>query len=107
MQHHQEDPSYKALYFDLKIDDLKKYYSKANPKGGYFKLQRFLENIGFEHEQYSGYHSTEKTTDYNIFNILDEMQRTLPWLSKCARKFEVANIGENYDLTKLFPKVEI
>lgn len=104
---YQENPSYKALYFDLRIRDLEKYYSKSNPKGGYFKIQKFLENIGFEHEQYSGYHSIEKTTDYKIFSIFDEMQTRMPWLSKCTRKFEVANIGENYDLTELFPEIEV
>ena len=102
-----ETPCYKALYFDLRIHDLEKYYSASNPKGGYFKIQKFLENIGFEHEQYSGYHSTERTTDYKVFSIFDEMQRRMPWLSKCTRKFEVANIGDNYDLTELFPEVEV
>lgn len=34
-----ETPCYKALYFDLRIHDLEKYYSASNPKGGYFKIQ--------------------------------------------------------------------
>lgn len=102
-----ETPCYKAMYFDLKIQALKKYYSPTNPNGGYYKIQSFMEHNGFEHEQYSGYHSTEKITDYRIFNIFDEMQMKLPWLSKCTSKFEVTNISENYDLTKLFPELEI
>ncbi len=32
----------KALYFDLRIKDLKERYSQTNPKGAYALIQRFL-----------------------------------------------------------------
>ena len=38
----RESRHFKALYFDLSIKDLKKYYSVSHPKGAYAKLQHFL-----------------------------------------------------------------
>ena len=32
----------KALYFDLRVKDLKEYYSETNPNGAYGKIRDFL-----------------------------------------------------------------
>ena len=100
---YRDFPVYKALYFDLKIKDLEKYYSLTNPKGSYSEIQGFLNENGFEHEQYSGYHSAQATTDMNVFTVIKNMHIQFPWLRKCVSKFEVTNIGENSDLIKMFP----
>ena len=92
----------KALYFDLRIKDLERYYSKTNPKGAYQRIQRFLLRHNFSHEQYSGYHSRFKTTDLEIFDLVHEMSREFPWLEKSMNHFEVTNIGANHDLMQLF-----
>ena len=34
--------------------------------------------------------------------LIDEMNRSLPWLSKCVNHFEVTNVGANHDLMELF-----
>lgn len=44
----------KALYFDLRVKDLKEYYSETNPNGAYGKIRDFLLKRNFSHEQYSG-----------------------------------------------------
>ena len=93
--------SFKALYFDLHIRDLSKYYSKSNPNGGYTEIKEFLIQQDFTHEQYSGYHSNFKTTDMRIFRLIKLMKSKMPWLSKCATKFAVMDVGENYNLMKL------
>lgn len=92
----------KALYFDLKIKELKAHYSETDPTGAYRKIKIFLTKRNFSHEQYSGYHSNYKTTDLEIFDLIDEMNRTFPWLAKCVNHFEVTNIGANHDLVELF-----
>ena len=92
----------KALYFDLRIKDLKEHYSQTNPKGAYALIQRFLTIHNFSHEQYSGYHSKHKTTDLEIFDLIREMSDTFPWLQHCVNHFEVTNVGANHDLMDLF-----
>lgn len=92
----------KALYFDLRIKDLKEHYSQTNPKGAYALIQRFLTALNFSHEQYSGYHSKHKTTDLEIFDLIREMSDTFPWLQHCVNHFEVTNVGANHDLMDLF-----
>ena len=95
---------YKALYFDLQIKELKQYYSVTNPKNAYKKIQHFLKQHNFSHEQYSGYHSKYKTTDLDIFEIIEEMMETLPWLKQCVNHFDVANLGVDYDLCKIIKR---
>lgn len=97
-----EAKKYKALYFDIRIKDLERYYSATNPKGAYAKIQTFLTRRNFSHEQYSGYHSKYKTTDLEIFDLIYEMSNTFPWLQSCISHFEVTNIGTNHDLMNLF-----
>lgn len=102
MMARKEGKKYKALYFDLKIKDLKEYYSSTDPTGAYRKIKNFLVKRNFSHEQYSRYHSNFKTTDLEIFDLIDEMGKSFPWLSKCVNHFEVTNVGANHDLMNLF-----
>ena len=97
-----ENTVFKALYFNLRIRDLEMYYSKENPKGGYARISQFMKVNNFRHEQYSGYHSKFPTTDMHIFDLVRDMQEKMPWLEQCINKFEVTDIGENYNLKKLF-----
>lgn len=92
----------KALYFDLRVKDLKEYFSETNPNGAYGKIQDYLLKRNFSHEQYSGYHSKYKTTDLEIFDLIREMSHELSWLPYCLNHFEVTNIGANHDLMQLF-----
>lgn len=98
----KESRKYKALYFDIRIKDLEKHYSRTSPKGAYGKIKTFLTKRNFSHEQYSGYHSKYKTTDLEIFDLIREMSDCLPWLKYCINHFEVTNIGANHDLLDLF-----
>ena len=93
---------FKALYFDLCVKDLEKYYSATNPRGAYRKIHDYLLQRQFSHEQYSGYHSQYKTTDLEIFDLIREMSHELSWLPYCLNHFEVTNIGANHDLMQLF-----
>lgn len=98
----RETKHYKALYFDLRVRDLERYYSATNPRGAYRKIQDFLLGRHFSHEQYSGYHSEYKTTDLEIFDLVHEMGKEFPWLGQCLNHFEVTNVGANHDLMQLF-----
>ncbi len=98
----RETKHLKALYFDLRVKDLERYFSEANPNGAYRKIQKFLENHAFLHVQYSGYHSKAKTTDLEIFDLVNKMRQEFPWLDKCLNHFEVTNVGVNHDLMQLF-----
>lgn len=84
MKEKSEVRYFKALYFDLRIKNLKEYFS---------------------HEQYSGYHSKYKTTDLEIFDLIREMGEEFPWLPQCLNHFEVTNIGTDHDLMQLFDDV--
>ena len=94
----------KALYFDLSVRNLKKYYSETNPNRAYRQIRDYLLENNFSHEQYSGYHSNYQTTVLEIMDLIQKMSRTLPWLPICLNHFEVTNIGSNHDLMLIFDK---
>lgn len=98
----RERKHYKALYFDLCVMNLKKNFSDTSPTGAYRRIKDFLLDKGFSHEQYSGYHSSFKTTDLEIFDLIWSMRKEFPWLGQSLNHFEVTNVGANYDLMKLF-----
>lgn len=97
-----ETKRHKAIYFDMQIKELEKHYSASNPKGAYKKIMVYMKNHGFTHEQYSGYHSKNKMTDLEVFDMIYDMSEKLPWLQNCMNHFEVTNIGTNHDLMDLF-----
>ena len=93
---------YKALYFDLFINELKHNYPKRNYLNAYRDIKNYLLQHDFKHEQWSGYHSEKKMTDLEIFDLIREMSRELKWLAPCLNHFEVTNVGANHDLMQLF-----
>ena len=103
----REARQYKALYFDLHVNALKKYYPKKVYLNAYEDIKRYLLNHGFKHEQWSGYHSRQKMTDLEIFDLVYDMAFKLTWFSKCVNHFAVTNIGTNYNLLNILEPVEI
>lgn len=103
----RETRQYKALYFDLRIHDLKEFYPKKNHLGAYADIKNYLLKRHFNHEQWSGYHSMKKMTDLEIFDLVQEMAVQMPWFSKCIHHFAVTNVGTNYNLLDILEPVEL
>ena len=97
----REAKQYKALYFDMHINELKKHYPGKDHLGAYKDIKRYLLRHAFTHELWSGYHSVNKMTDLEIFDLVQDMALKLPWFSKCINHFEVTNIGTNYNLVDI------
>lgn len=103
----REARQYKALYFDIHINDLKKFYPKKNHLGAYTDIKRYLLRHAFTHEQWSGYHSKNRMTDLEIFDLVQDMANQMPWFSQCINHFEVTNVGTNYNLIDILEPVEL
>lgn len=58
-----------AVNFDLKIADLRKYYSATNPKGAYKEIAKYMEKNGFSHRQWSGYISEGTMTKTELVDL--------------------------------------
>lgn len=98
---------YKAINFDLIINNLKEYYDKANHLNAYNDIRSYLTSRGFEHRQGSGYRSREKLSDIEITAVVREMGKKFPWLHKCVGQFDVTNIGQNYSLIAILEPEEL
>lgn len=95
------DKCYKALNFDLDTNSLKRYYPNSNYRQAYRDIKKFLIQNGFEHRQWSGYKSIEPLSDYYIIHLTSKIKKTFPWLSKCVNRFDVTDIGKQYDMAKI------
>ena len=97
-----EKETRKALNFDLDTKALKTYYCKTNNPfevlGAYREIKKFLEQYGFSHRQWSGYTSDEPMTSGEVSFLITELSKQKPWFSKCVRKCDETEIGEQYDL---------
>ena len=89
----------KAINFDLSTNELKKHFN--NTAEAYNKIKEFMLQNGFEHRQYSGYMSKEVIDDDRVSVLITRLSRQFSWLSNCVQKFDVTDIGEQYDLTHL------
>ena len=89
----------KAINFDLSTNELKKHFN--NTTEAYNKIKEFMLQNGFEHRQYSGYASKEPMTNRQVAKIVRKISNEFAWLSYCTQKFDVTDIGEQYDLTHL------
>lgn len=90
-----ERPTYKAINFDLDTGIMKKY---GKYPVGYSEVKRQFAQLGFIHRQGSGYVSVHKITSIEVVKVVKELKKELYWLPDCAKKFDVTNIGKQFDL---------
>lgn len=90
----------RTFNFDLSIKALKRHYPSRNFLKAYSDIKKFLLKHNFEHRQWSGYKSLEPLSDREVYNIVYDMTTTFPWLKHCVNRFDVANIGDIYDLAQ-------
>ena len=94
----------KALNFDLETKKLKVYYPKQNYRQAYYDLGRALKKLGFEHRQGSGYVSKDKLSSVDVYDAVEKISKQCTWLSKCVNRFDVTDVGVQYDLTVFIRK---
>lgn len=92
----------KAINFDLDTKALKRHCCKTNSPferlKAYKEIGDFLKKNGFSHRQWSGYVSESPISMSEITSIITELSREKDWFSKCVRKFDVTEIGTQYDM---------
>ena len=93
-----ESPKYKAINFDL---DTRKMRQHKKYPVGYTEIKRSLLQLGFTHRQWSGYVSKSKLVSSDVIEVVEKLVKAHPWLSDCANKFDVTDIGKQFDLIKL------
>lgn len=103
----KESLHYKAINFDLSIHQLEKYYSHKSPQDAYRDMKVFLEKENFSHRQYSGYRSHHKLSNFDVMNLIKRMKDDLDWIDKCARKMDITNITQQYDVIPFLKNNEI
>ena len=89
---------YKAINFDLDTKILDEIHPSGSYNKAYYDLKRFFAKKNFEHRQGSGYVSSQKLTRVDIYRVIEDMSPSLPWMSDAVKKFDVTNIGTQYDL---------
>jgi len=61
-----------------------------------------MEENGVSHRQGSGYRSNKPLSDADVLDIIGKLYAKFPWFTDCVNKFDATDVGEVYDLAKLF-----
>jgi virulence-associated protein VapD len=96
-----ERKQYKAINFDLVTKHLNSVFGEAKRGNAYSLIRSFLEKNGFEHRQWSGYRSKDTMTYTEVLDICTRLFIELPWLGNCAGKYDVTNIGREFDMLEI------
>lgn len=91
-----------ALAFDLKIDDLKKYYGEPYNKA-YDEIRQELEVLGFEWTQGSVYMSQSKENSLTlVYKAINKLSQ-IAWFKQSVRgigAFKVEDCSDFTDIVK-------
>lgn len=100
-----ERKCFKALNFDLDTHLLRDVYPGANYRSAYNDLKKFLVNENFIHRQGSGYISQDKLSSLDIYELIEDIEQSLPWVSKCINKMDVTNVSQQHDLVEILKSI--
>lgn len=89
-----------AIAFDLKVDDLRKYYGEPY-NSAYDEIRKDLEDLGFEWTQGSVYMSTnEKDTLTNVYKAINKLSK-IEWFKKSVRDIRAFKVEDWSDFTDI------
>jgi len=89
-----------AIAFDLKIDDLKKYYGEPY-NGAYDEVRQELEKIGFEWTQGSVYMSnSNKDTLTKVYKAINSLSK-IEWFKRSVRDIRAFKVEDWSDFTEI------
>lgn len=91
-----EERHIKCIHFDFLIDEIREHFS--NDSTPYTLIQNFLENNGFEHNQYSGYISKKPLTRAQSYAVLRKIAKKFTWIDDCVRKFAITNAPDEMEV---------
>lgn len=89
----------KEITFDLITDELKKEFGIGNYTKGYRILKRYLSKNDYEHRQGTVYCTFKVTSILELGMILIKLKKHCPWLKKCLRRMDIANVGLLHEVT--------
>lgn len=88
-----------ALAFDLKVDELKKYYGESYGNA-YLEIRQELESIGFEWTQGSLYISVSDNNLANVYRAINKLQK-IDWFKKSVRDIRAFKVEDWSDFTEI------
>lgn len=108
--HNDDEKQYKAINFDLDDKLLRKFYPSKGLFGykkAYSDIKKYMLKNGFAHRQYSGYISDAPLSNYQVAKIIASLSVQFPWLKKCVQKFDITNIGDQWDVKSIIQNPRI
>lgn len=59
-----------------------------------------MKENGFSHRQLSGYSSDKPMSKTQVERFVEKLTDEFPWFAQCVSRFDVTNIGKQYDMMK-------
>lgn len=82
-----------SFNFDLNQKKLEIYYS-GSPQNAYKEIKTWMTKHNIEHRQGSGYNTIDKITEFQLSNLITDLDKDMPWLFKCRSAFDYYEIGK-------------
>lgn len=90
-----------AIAFDLKIDDLKKFYGEPY-NTAYDEIKKEMSDLGFDWAQGSLYITHNcKNTLLTVFNAMEHLAK-IEWFKKSVRDIRAFKVEDWSDFTEKF-----
>lgn len=83
----------KQITFDLNIAETEKHHPAHRNLDAYMDIRKFMEKNGFVRTQGSVYESLEPIKTKEIEDILYNMTKELPWITKAMTACSYTSIG--------------
>ena len=89
-----------AIKFELKILELRTYYSEHSYNNAFKELRAFLKDRGFSTQDGNIYFGDiDKINMVTCVLVVMEMSKKFSWFKKCVSKIVMLRIEESNDLT--------
>ena len=92
----------KQITFDLDTNVCKQIWGSDKFRQPYKDIRHFLDEKGFIHIEGSSYMSNRAMTDVEVVQLIRDMIKTYPYLTKCIREMHQADISRVHSLNDRF-----
>ena len=79
---------------DLLQSKLRQYYSSTGETNAYREIRNFFKEKGFSSRKDTNYISDEYITKFQVDRIIQDLNKTFPWLVVSASKFDITEMDD-------------
>lgn len=93
-----------SFNFDFNIKLLEKFYKNSVPNA-YKEIETWMKKHHVEHRQGSGYNTINKITEFQLVELITNLNKEKSWVFKCLKVFDYYEIGRRKEAKQLLETI--